>query len=154
MLVLGVPVSIKRPQDATSPIGMVGGMAPGMSVPGQGGMLALPMMQVQATTTIIQIEQILKVDSKTTKDDFDDVLEDMNEGCGSHGKLKNVLIVRPEHAQKKSELQAGDVFLQCGSVDDATKIMRAMGHRKYDGRQINMKSCEESKFDNLVKPLL
>merc|ERR1712232_446737 len=153
MLVLGVPVSIKRPQDATSPMGMIGGMQatnPGAA----GGMLALPGMQVQATTTVIQIEQILKVDSKTTKDDYDDVVEDMNEGCGAHGKLKNVFIVRPEHAQKKSELQAGDVYLQCNSVDDATKIMRAMGHRKYDGRQIKMVSCEESKFENSVKPLM
>jgi len=38
--------------------------------------LALPMMQVQATTTVIQIEQILKVDSKTSNDDYDDVVED------------------------------------------------------------------------------
>merc|ERR1712098_285457 len=102
----------------------------------------------------IHIDQILKVDSKTTSEDYDDVLEDMNEGCGAHGKVKHVLIVRPEHVQKVAELQAGDVFLQIGSVDEATKIMRAMGHRKYDGRQINMKSCEESKFENLVRPLL
>merc|ERR1712110_841698 len=150
MLVLGVPVSIKRPQDASSPMGMVGGMQ--ASVPGQGGMLALPMMQVQATTTVIQIEQILKVDSKTSKDDYDDVVEDMNEGCGAHGKLKHVFIVRPEHNQKKPELQAGDVYLQCGSVDDATKIMRAMGHRKYDGRQISMKSFDEDEYNNNIKP--
>merc|ERR1712228_713187 len=144
MLVLGVPVSIKRPQDASSPMGMVGGMqAPGA---GQGAMLALPMMQVQATTTIIQIEQILKVDSKTTKDDYDDVVEDMNEGCGAHGKIKNVFIVRTQHLERKPELRAGDVFLQCGSIDDATKIMRAMGHRKYDSRQIQMKSYEDDKW--------
>lgn len=154
MLVLGVPVSIKRPQDATSPMGMVGGMQPGMPGAAPGGMLALPMMQVQATTTVIQIEQILKVDSKTTKDDYDDVLEDMNEGCGAHGKLKHVFIVRPEHNQKKPDLQAGDVYLQCGNTEDATKIMRAMGHRKYDGRQIKMVSCAEDKFDTLVKPLI
>jgi hypothetical protein len=152
MLVLGVPVSLKRPQDATSPMGMVGGMQ--AAAPGQGGMLALPMMQVQATTAIIQIDQILKVDGKTTKDDYDDVVEDMNEGCGAHGKLKTVFMVRPEHAQKKAELQAGDVYIQCGNVDDATKIMRAMGHRKYDGRQIKMVSCDENKFENLIRPLL
>eukprot|EP00401_Gymnodinium_catenatum_P054944 CAMPEP_0117584420 /NCGR_PEP_ID=MMETSP0784-20121206/67589_1 /TAXON_ID=39447 /ORGANISM="" /LENGTH=202 /DNA_ID=CAMNT_0005385273 /DNA_START=26 /DNA_END=634 /DNA_ORIENTATION=- len=155
MLVLGVPVSIKRPSDAASPMGMVSGMQPGMMKPGQaGGMLALPGMQVQATTPIIQIEQILKVDDKTTKDDYDDVLEDMNEGCGAHGKLKGVFIVRPEHAAKKPELQAGDVFLNCASMDDATKIMRAMGHRKYDGRQIQMKSYDELKFNDLVKPMM
>merc|ERR1719440_2697963 len=115
-------------------------------------MLALPAMQVQATTSTICIEELLRVDASTTKEDYDDVVEDMNEGCGAHGKLKTVFIVRPEHA--KNGLQAGDVYLKCNSVDDATKIMRAMGHRKYDGRQIKMVSCDEGKFDSLVKPLL
>lgn len=150
IVVLGVPVSIKRPNDAVSPMGMVAGMTPGM--PATGGMLALPAMQVQATTNIIHIEQILKVDSKTTKEDYDDVLEDMNEGCGAHGKLSKVFIVRPEH--EKGDLKPGDVYLKCDSMDDATKIMRAMGHRKYDGRQIAMKSFDEEKYNTLVKPLM
>jgi hypothetical protein len=152
MLVLGVPVSIKRPNDASSPMGMVGAMQPGMTA-GQGGMLALPGMQVQATSNVIQIEQILMVDGKTTKEDYDDVLEDMNEGCGAHGKMKSVFIVRPEHATK-GDVKAGDVFINCQSMDDATKIMRAMGHRKYDGRQIQMKSYDEDKFRSEIMPLM
>mmetsp|Transcript_66118 Transcript_66118/g.158176 ORF Transcript_66118/g.158176 Transcript_66118/m.158176 type:complete len:325 (+) Transcript_66118:118-1092(+) len=153
MLVLGVPVSIKRPSDATSPMGMVGNLAPGVQM-NAGGMLALPAMQVQATSTIIRIEEILKVDSKTTKDDYDDVVEDMNEGCGAHGKIFTVFIVKPEHVQMKPHLKAGDVFLTCKDLDDATKIMRAMGHRKYDGRQIQMKSFSEDDYNRDVKPLV
>merc|ERR1711972_1162508 len=154
MMVLGVPVSIKRPNDATGPMGMVGGLAPGQAMPAAGGMLALPAMQVQATSSTIRIEELLRVDASTTKEDYDDVMEDMNEGCGAHGKLKNVFIVRQEHVAKKPELKAGDVYLQCGSIDDATKIMRAMGHRKYDGRQIQMTSFEDDKWYSLIKPLL
>jgi hypothetical protein len=154
MLCLGVPVSIKRPNDAVSPMGMINGLQPGMTMGGQGGLLALPGMQVQATSAIIRIEQILKVDGGTTKEDYDDVLEDMNEGCGAHGKIGGVFIVRPEHEAKTPELMKGDVFLKCASVDDATKVMRAMGHRKYDGRQIQMKSYEEDKYYSLIKPLM
>merc|ERR1711924_354902 len=153
MMVLGVPVSIKRPNDAQSPMGMVGGAAGG-AAPGAGGMLALPAMQVQATSSIVRIEELLRVDAGTTKEDYDDVVEDMNEGCGAHGKIKNVFIVRKEHGDAKPDLRAGDVFLQCSSIDDATKIMRAMGHRKYDGRQIQMKSFEDDKWYSLIKPLL
>jgi len=153
MLVLGVPVSIKRPNDAVAPPGMLGAMQPGMAMPGQGPMLALPAMQVQATSPIIRIEELLKVDSKTSKEDYDDVVEDMNEGCGSHGKLVNVFIVRADTPKKNSEMGPGDVFLRCASVDDATKIMRAMGHRKYDGRQISMKSYDEDRYRNDIKPL-
>merc|ERR1719460_3100706 len=155
MMVLGVPVSIKRPNDAVSPVGMVGGMQPGMAMPAAGGMLALPAMQVQATSSIIRIEELLRVDASTSKEDYDDVVEDMNEGCGAHGKLKSVFMVRKEHENPaKPDLKAGDVFLQCGSIDDATKIMRAMGHRKYDGRQIQMKSFEDDKWYSLIKPLI
>jgi len=155
MMVLGVPVSIKRPSDSNSPAGMVGGLQPGMAMPAAGGMLALPAMQVQATSSIIRIEELLRVDASTSKEDYDDVVEDMNEGCGAHGKLKNVFMVRKDHENPaKPDLRAGDVFLQCGSIDDATKIMRAMGHRKYDGRQIQMKSFEDDKWYSTVKPLI
>merc|ERR1719162_1846026 len=133
-MVLGVPVSLKRPTDANSgSAGMVGGMAPGMGMPAAGGMLALPAMQVQATSSIIRIEELLRVDASTAKEDYDDVVEDMNEGCGAHGKIKSVFIIRKDHSDKNPDLRAGDVFLQTGGIDEATKIMRAMGHRKYDG---------------------
>merc|ERR1719461_2099912 len=46
MLVLGVPVSIKRPNDGVNPVGMIGGVPVGMNaMPGQTGMLALPAVQ-------------------------------------------------------------------------------------------------------------
>mmetsp|Transcript_73209 Transcript_73209/g.211873 ORF Transcript_73209/g.211873 Transcript_73209/m.211873 type:complete len:324 (+) Transcript_73209:89-1060(+) len=157
MIVLGVPVSIKRPNDASNPVGMIGGVAVGihgMAMPGQGPMLALPAMQVTATSPVILINEILKIDDKTTADDYTDVLEDMKEGCGAHGKVNGVLIIRPEHAQGRPGLKPGDVYIQCQTTDDATKIMRAMGHRKYDGRQISMTSFEESKFNSELKPLM
>merc|ERR1712228_141060 len=141
MMVLGVPVSIKRPNDAMGPVGMLGGVAMGMQGMAQpGGQLALPAAQINATSPIIRIDEILKVDDKTTKDDYTDVVEDMREGCGAHGKLLGVLIIRPEHATTRPGLKPGDVYLQCQTTDDATKIMRAMGHRKYDGRQIQLRA--------------
>ncbi|CAK9053653.1 Splicing factor U2af large subunit B (NpU2AF65b) (U2 auxiliary factor 65 kDa subunit B) (U2 small nuclear ribonucleoprotein auxiliary factor large subunit B) (U2 snRNP auxiliary factor large subunit B) [Durusdinium trenchii] len=115
---------------------MIGGVPVGMQMPGQGGMLALPSAQVSATSPVIRIDEILKVDDKTTDDDYNDVKEDMAEGCGAHGKLVSVAIVKPHHAQGNATLKPGDVFLQCSTTDDATKIMRAMGHRKYDGRHV------------------
>merc|ERR1719378_613440 len=149
-MVLGVPVSIKRPNDAVSPMGAIAGGAAG----NPGGMLALPAMQVQATSSIIKIAELLRVDASTTKEDYDDVVEDMNEGCGAHGKIKSVFMVRTEHTSRVPDLKAGDVFLQCSSTDDATKIMRAMGHRKYDGRQIQMASFEDAEWYSLIKPLM
>jgi splicing factor U2AF subunit len=153
MMVLGVPVSIKRPNDANAPMGMVGGLGPGQAMPAAGGMLALPAMQVQATSSTIKIEELLRVDGSTTKEDYDDVVEDMNEGCGAHGKIKSVFIVRTEHCGQPG-MSAGDVYLQTGGIDEATKIMRAMGHRKYDGRQIQMSSFEDDKWFTMIKPLI
>merc|ERR1712187_376807 len=155
MMVLGVPVSIKRPNDAVGPVGMLGGVAMGMQgMATPGGQLALPAAQVNATSPIIRIDEILKVDEKTTKDDYTDVVEDMTEGCGAHGKMLGVLIIKPEHAQGRPGLKPGDIYLRCATTDDATKIMRAMGHRKYDGRQIAMTSFDEGKFNSELKLLM
>jgi len=154
MMVLGVPVSLKRPTDANPGMAQVGGLAPGMAMPAAGGMLALPAMQVQATSSTICIQELLRVDASTAKEDYDDVVEDMQEGCGAHGKIKSVFIVRKEHTGIKAELRAGDVYLQCAGIDDATKIMRAMGHRKYDGRQIQMTSYEDAMWFTTIKPLM
>jgi len=157
MLVLGVPISMKRPNDAQTPQGMLGGVIPGMPMGAMGGpMLALPGLQVTATSTIIQIEEILKVDDKTTPDDFSDVIEDMNEGCGAHGKLLGAVIIKQKDLEQNPTggLRVGDVYLRCASTDDATKVMRAMGHRKYDGRQIQMKSYDEARFEKNIKPIM
>lgn len=148
----GQAVSIKRPTDANAPPGSMPGMVPGQGVPST--QLALPPMQVQATTSIIRIEELLLVKKETTRQEYEDVVLDMNEGCGQHGKLKSVFVVRKEHADRNKELKAGDVFLQCASINDATKIMRAMGHRKYDGRQITMKNFEEYQWNRSIKPLM
>ena len=42
--------------------------------------------------------------------------------------------VMKSRKEPTASLAPGDVYLQCATTDDATKIMRAMGHRKYDGR--------------------
>merc|ERR1712176_1051003 len=155
MMVLGVPVSLKRPNDSMGSTGMLGGVAMGMGgMATPGAQLALPAASVNATSPIIRIDEILKVDDKTTKDDYTDVVEDMREGCGAHGKLLGVLIIRPEHATTRPGLKPGDVYLQCQTTDDATAIMRAMGHRKYDGRQIAMTSFDEGKFNSELKLMM
>ena len=41
------------------------------------------------------------------QDDFNDVKEDMQEGCGAHGKLIMVAIVKPEHAKGNATLKPG-----------------------------------------------
>merc|ERR1712050_106656 len=108
-------------------------------------------IQVNATSPIIRIDEILKVDDKTSKEDYADVIEDMTEGCGAHGKVLGVLIIRPGHADGRPGLKPGDAYIRCATTDDATKIMRAMGHRKYDGRQITMTSFDEGKFNSELK---
>jgi len=161
MLVCGVPITIKRINDSVSPLASIGNIRPGMpppapGMPGGGGMLALPGVLATATSKIIVIKEILKQGPDTTEDDYKDVTEDMNEGCGAHGKLNKALIIRPNNKIQLPgpEYNIGDVFLECASIEDATKIMRAMGHRKYDGRQINMKSFDEDQFQRTVKAVV
>eukprot|EP00746_Dinoflagellata_sp_MGD_P167478 gnl/MRDRNA2_/MRDRNA2_98137_c0_seq1.p1 gnl/MRDRNA2_/MRDRNA2_98137_c0~~gnl/MRDRNA2_/MRDRNA2_98137_c0_seq1.p1 ORF type:complete len:338 (-),score=86.57 gnl/MRDRNA2_/MRDRNA2_98137_c0_seq1:34-1047(-) len=156
MMVCGVPITIKRINDSVSPLASIGNIRPGMPpAPGMPGsaQLALPAVMPTATSPIIRIAEILKPDQKTTPEDYTDVVEDMNEGCGAHGKLLKAVIIRPADKIKLPgpDYNIGDVFLECASVEDATKVMRAMGHRKYDGRQIDMKSFDKAIYDRTVK---
>jgi len=165
MMVCGVPVTIKRINDSTSPLAAIANaaaMRPGMPgmppAPGMPGshMLALPQVLATATSKIIRSGEILKYDAKTAMEDFEDVVEDMNEGCGAHGKLGKAYIIRPDDKLKLPgpDFNIGDVFMECASIEDATKIMRAMGHRKYDGRPIQMKSFEEDMYERSVKAVM
>merc|ERR1712224_280303 len=83
-----------------------------------------------------------------------DVVLDMKEGCGEHGRIRDACVVKKDMADPAKTLKAGDVFILCYSMEDATKIMRAMGHRKYDGRPITMKSWEDDKWNSVIKPSL
>jgi hypothetical protein len=156
MMVCGVPITIKRINDSVSPLASIGNIRPGMPpAPGMPGsaQLALPAVMPTATSPIIRIAEILKPDAKTTLEDYNDVKEDMQEGCGAHGKMLKVCIIKPADKIKLPgpDYNIGDVFLECISNEDATKIMRAMGHRKYDGRQIEMKSFDKNIYDRTVK---
>jgi splicing factor U2AF subunit len=159
LLVCGVPITIKRINDSVSPLASIGNVRPGQMPPGPGmpgSMLALPGVLATATSRIVVIKQILKYEGSTTEEDFKDVVEDMQEGCSAHGKLNKVLMIRPHNKAQLPgpEHNIGDVFLQCVSIEDATKIMRAMGHRKYDGRQIAMSSFDEDAFLRTVQAVI
>lgn len=156
MMVCGVPITIKRINDSVSPLASIGNIRPGMPpAPGMPGsaQLALPAVMPTANSQIIRIAEILKPDANTAAEDYTDVMEDMQEGCGAHGKLIKVCIIKPADKIKLPgpDYNIGDVFLECVSVEDATKVMRAMGHRKYDGRQIEMKSFDKGIYDRTVK---
>merc|ERR1712146_859655 len=94
---------------------------------------------ITVTSRVLRIKEVLKYEEgKTDAEDFDDVKEDMQEGCGAHGKTSRMGIVTPQAKPNITdwELNIGDVLMECASQDDAQKIVRNMSHRKYDGRLI------------------
>jgi len=160
LLVLGVPIQMKRPNDSMGPLLMLNDLTRGTqqlgAMPGAVTPASVPLPQVlpTASTNIIKIDRVLLYDEKTTKsEDFDDVVEDMKEGCAPHGKILSAFVVRPFHKDKMAsdDVQIGDVFLDCGSSEIATKIMRTMGQRKYDGRNVAMKSFDQARYDAVIK---
>jgi len=112
-----------------------------------------PAKKVEATSNIIRIEELLRVDANTAKEDYDDAVKEMNEGFGTIGNIKSVIMVRKEHAARQPMLRAGDAYVHCGSIDDATKIMRAMGQTKFNGQQIQVTSFKYDKWDSMIKSL-
>ncbi|EEQ99513.1 conserved hypothetical protein, partial [Perkinsus marinus ATCC 50983] len=114
-------------------------------------------MSSQATSRIVRFAQVVRVGPNTTKEEYNDVIEDMKSGCGGFGKLDAVYVASADIHDPSTEglvLAAGDVCLEYSDLGGAEACMRGMHGRKYDGQVVHMSSVDEETWQNLAKPVL
>jgi len=139
LMCLGVPIVIKRPNDFL----------------GNPQLLALTQdsgnpAQVTVQSKIVEVAEV--ANPNADPDEFNDVHDDMLEGCGAHGKVQKSIIVTSAIKWKPGFPPAapiGSVYLEFTSNDEAENCIRKMSHRKYDGKPITMGSCPESLWEEL-----
>lgn len=140
LMCLGVPIVIKRPNDFL----------------GNPQLLALTQEssgpQITVESKIVEVAEVAQ--SSADAQEFKDVLDDMREGCGAHGKVLQSVMVTPDlkkEANFPANASLGSVFLEFTNKDEAENCIRKMSHRKYDGKPITMGSCPESLWEELKK---
>jgi len=135
---LGVPITIKRPNDFV-----------GVPTTAGAGPLALTAPPPAMSSKIVVISGVLKNPDTCGSEEYKDVLEDMVEGCGAHGKIVKQMILSPQLQSKFPDFQAGQVFLEFATQEESENCARKMCHRKYDGNQIVLTSCSEGQWERL-----
>ena len=68
-------------------------------------------------------------------EEFENIMEDMNEECGKYGKIISVVIPRPSKSGE-SVTGIGKVFVRYESVEDATKARDALNGRRFGGNSV------------------
>ncbi|CBZ50570.1 novel protein (Zgc:77804), related [Neospora caninum Liverpool] len=156
MLCMGIPLKVSRPNDysttssaQTQAMSVMGQQAAAMLI----GQLAAPGGPPAGTTRFLRIMQIVDPATLKEEEDYDDLLEDVKEGCEKAGKIVNAVVVSPKiKAQVPFELC--DIILEFSTPQEVDACVVAMAGRKYMGKPLAMVRLEEASFSQYVAPLL
>ena len=154
VLIMGNPISIKRPSDYQAPI--LPGFLPGQMMPAiLPAALSLP--EVKATSRIVRMVRVLPLTDDTDNDDFLDVTDDMMDEGKKCGELIQVVMSRadvPDPATGEAMLNAGDAFLEFADLESAEKCFKTLRGRKYEGKVVTMVSVDEEIWQASFLPVL
>jgi splicing factor U2AF subunit len=113
------------------------------------------------TSRVMLLLNMVTADELYTDDDYNDILEDINEECGKFGEIEGVRVPRPTPKDKtwsandsaaQTEARAkrideqhgvGRVYVMYKEVESAGKAMKALGGRQFAGRTILTASVSE-----------
>merc|ERR1712195_355608 len=85
----------------------------------------------EVNSRVVRIKAVFTVDGETEDDDYTDVLDDMKQGCGAHGTVVAMFIVRPAHQGALPACGLADVFVEFGDTTGAGTCIGKMTGRKY-----------------------
>mmetsp|Transcript_30853 Transcript_30853/g.89743 ORF Transcript_30853/g.89743 Transcript_30853/m.89743 type:complete len:340 (+) Transcript_30853:159-1178(+) len=131
------------------------------AIPAAGGGVAAAVLgagPLAGTTPYIKINRVVNEEEIEDPDEYDDILSDMKDGCGTHGSVQNAIIITPQLKQRVGALaapfSAGDVLLQMSSPEEALNTLAKMSGRKYDNRAIAMMLFDPTDWAMHVEPMI
>ncbi|ORY33015.1 hypothetical protein BCR39DRAFT_520733 [Naematelia encephala] len=140
------------------------------AIPGTAGFLASAIPNILNSTAEAPTSRVMLMLNMVTPDelyddqDYQDILEDINEECSKYGEIEGVRIPRPTPKSKKWEpadsaaitaeknrradevAGVGRVYVCYKDVESADKAMKAIGGRQFGGRTILVASVPEEEF--------
>nr|ODO03881.1 splicing factor U2AF 65 kDa subunit [Cryptococcus depauperatus CBS 7855] len=116
------------------------------------------------TSRVMLLLNMVTPEELINDDDYNDILEDINEECGKYGEIEGVRIPRPLPKSKKwesteaaaataerikkadEEAGVGRVYVMYKDVESTKKAMKAIGGRQFAGRTILVANVPEEEF--------
>eukprot|EP01055_Gregarina_sp_Pseudo9_P000768 Gregarina_sp_Pseudo_9__767@NODE_1492_length_1552_cov_11_943159_g1382_i0_p1_GENE_NODE_1492_length_1552_cov_11_943159_g1382_i0NODE_1492_length_1552_cov_11_943159_g1382_i0_p1_ORF_typecomplete_len417_score66_20RRM_1/PF00076_22/0_00032RRM_1/PF00076_22/0_13Limkainb1/PF11608_8/0_02Limkainb1/PF11608_8/29HisKA/PF00512_25/0_27_NODE_1492_length_1552_cov_11_943159_g1382_i01851435 len=169
---LGVAIKVSRPNDYCSATQQ---QNPAMTLMGQqsaqmlqmqagvpvsqlpGGALAAalgvaPELSDLSTSKVLCLKKIVLPTDVEDAEEYNEILEDIREGCEQCGKTVNSLIVTPKLEGKDILLDVGDVYLEFETARNADTCLSVMSERKYFERPIQAIKVSNETFTNRIVP--
>lgn len=103
---------------------------------------------------IIRFVQALLWDGSQKDDDFEDVIEDMQQACESFGPVEMVMIIKPSNLTALKMYTCGDVWVEFKEKIHAKQCIVGMAQRRYDGRILGMEQFNEATWYNAIKKMI
>ncbi|WVQ63700.1 uncharacterized protein L199_001853 [Kwoniella botswanensis] len=115
-------------------------------------------------TRVMLLLNMVTPEELYSDEDYQEILEDINDECSKYGEVEGVRIPRPTPKNKKwapgdsaavsaeknrqidEENGVGRVYVMYRNVDDTTKAMKAIGGRQFGGRTILVANVPEEEF--------
>lgn len=98
-------------------------------------------------STVVSFSNMgLTVEELADDEEYENIMEDMQEECGKHGEISTVIIPRPAKDGDASVPGIGKVFVQYVSVDAAMKARDALNNRKFGGSVVAADFLDEASF--------
>ena len=152
---LGAAISVRRPTKYAGPQTPHGNwedilakyMSGELTLPSQGGAgaaaaVAAPAAAAAATPTrVVELKNMLTEADVSSDQDYEEIMEDTKDECGSFGALKNVVIPRSGPGLTK-------IFLEYLTPADAGKAIQQLAGRTFDGRKVTAVYFNEDKFNS------
>jgi len=99
--------------------------------------------ELSSLTRIVELTNMVTAADLESNQDYEDIMEDTKEECCQFGSLKSVIIPRSGNEKMK-------VFLEYTSVEDATKAIKSLSGRSFDGRKVIASYVDEESFKKIV----
>lgn len=134
--------SVGSRNDPIMRTGMRPGILPGIPLGG----LAPGLAGTVEPTTVLQLLNMVTVDELMDDEDYQEIMEDVQEECSKFGTILEVKIPRPIPGQEDAS-GVGKIFVRYQTIEESTAALRALAGRKFAERTVLTSFIKEEDFE-------
>ncbi|GAM37937.1 hypothetical protein TCE0_033f08281 [Talaromyces pinophilus] len=98
------------------------------------------------TTRVLQLLNMVTADELINNEDYEEILEDVQDECSKYGQVLDLKIPRPAGGSRQSA-GVGKIFVKFDTVESATNALKALAGRKFSDRTVVTTYFPEESFE-------
>jgi len=98
---------------------------------------------------ILRLDNMVTLEELNSEEDYDDIMEDVRDECGTYGTVISVKIPRPDpDVPPEAQPGVGQIFVQFDDISGASKALEALHGRQFAGRTVEGTFFDEEKYSS------